>query len=512
MKLLLIQPPDSLVNLEYPSPPLGIAYLGSLAESLGWEVEVIVASTTYAHLSEAEIVKQASRFSPDVIGISIQTFSAKASYALLRRLSGLDALLVAGGPHASYEAEEVLTESPCRIVVRGEGEETFREVLEFAEGKRKSLSGIQGITYRNGNGAICHAPERACMSREKLDSLPFPARHLFSTRQFNTRQFGDIAASRGCPFSCAFCSQSVFRREYRVRSPGNVLAEMESLYREYKVRRFVFVDSVFTCNAEWVYEFCNILAHRKLQFSWACSTRIDCVDAGLLKAMKKAGCASIRFGIESVSPRTLNKINKEMLREDIKAKILLARDSGIGIGLNFILGFPWETLEDIRMLSGFIAEILALTYFINNGNVIIPFPGTSIYEEYKDAYGFRQWWLGDRFKFRELHLYQRLLSYNPVLEKPFFPLPRQWAREIANAYRAPNEDQVFLRFALKNFFSRYPIIESNTYFKKAVLLAAQSFKAFFITVSKALAACCPQLELRFWVPFYKLAKRIWFSA
>lgn len=508
MRLLLIQPSDTFINREYESPPLGLAYLAAIAEHRGWNVKILVASTLTAQLSDEYIVRESLRFAPDVIGIRILTFSAKISYKLIKELDCLNCVIVAGGHHATILPDEVLTHSPCDMVVRGEGEETLNELLALIERGERRPSGIKGISFIDEQGRIFHNHDRNLLSEENLSKTPFPAKHIFSERYFKKSMFGNIIASRGCPYSCTFCSQSIFKTSYRIRDVDNVFAEIEELYATYKVRYIYFADDIFTVNESWVRALCQKILKCKMHLAWSCSTRVDCVTERLLKEMGEAGCLYIQYGIENINPCVSEKIKKKIEPDRIKQVLSWTKNSGMGIVLNFMWGFPWETAGDIKRQVEFIIEVSPLTYFTDLFG-IIPFPGTELYEKYNEKYNFKEWWLDRRMQRRKLHLYQCIKRYFPHQESPFFPLSPAIRTMIKKACSVIDDNSIYFYSMMRQIKGKYIIIDREKLRRLPSFIIIRAIKLFFANFSKVVSSFSPELDLKLLVPFYRIIRKLY---
>jgi radical SAM superfamily enzyme YgiQ (UPF0313 family) len=178
------------------------------------------------------------------------------------------------------------------IVVRGEAEQTLPELVDTLAG-HGSCAGIPGLTFRqNGeqDGRIVRNPDGSVIL--DLDSLPFPAFHLFPDVRF-CRHF-PLELGRGCPFACTFCSTNdFFRRRFRLKSPAHMIAEMRRVKQTYGINSFELVHDMFTVDRKRVVEFCEALLQSEEKFHWGCSARTDCVDEELISLMAQAGCRGI---------------------------------------------------------------------------------------------------------------------------------------------------------------------------------------------------------------------------
>jgi len=436
-------PVSPLVNA---NPPLGLAYLGAVAEAKGCEVKIIDAAAPYANYTIEDMVKIAKEFSPHLVGVSITTILVKYSYLLLDALAKakIESLVVIGGPHATLFPHEVLEYHPASIVVRGEGVETFSELIDYLRRERK-IKNILGISYKDGDGHIKDNPTRVSIT--DLDALPLPAKHCFIRSDYvrtakEKERYGNIISSIGCPGRCTYCSRkALVGQGYRFRSVENILDEMIFLMKEYGINHFKFIDDVFTVNKVRVKKLCNQIIEKELDISWVCITRVDFVDKELLEKIKSAGCRCIGYGIESGNPKTLERIKKGFNREKAKEVIKMTRDTGLNCSVNFMFGFPWEDEKDIRVSTEYIKDMMHIATAIYPGSILIPLPGTEIYEEYKDEYNLEKWWLKDwdanlntKSKRMEYPLFAKIFFDSVVYGRGFFfKYSKEVVKEIMRA-------------------------------------------------------------------------------
>lgn len=402
MRVLLIDPPFyRLIGFYNRYFPLGLVSIGTTLHEAGHTVVVYDADANdrpsamdYTRLPDyypayLETFRQADhpvwqemqetirRFEPDLIGISIwTTYAASALHvADLCKTVRPDCPVVMGGPHATVRAEEVLRIAPAvDYVVRGEGEAALLELVEAVGGGPSGIDRIKGLSYRT-DGTVVHNSTREMMRDH--DSLPMPDRTLLVNRDtYSSEDMGLIMTSRGCPFSCAFCATET--RQVRYRSIEQVIEEIRHVKVVYGTTQFSFKDDSFTVNRKRVLEFCEALEREDLRIGWECNTRVDLVTDELLTAMRRAGCNSIKIGIESGSQDVLNRMSKRITLEQIRRAAALLRKSGIHWTGYFLIGTPGETVEDLAMTLDFVREIRP--DFASVG-VYEPFPGTAMFEE-----------------------------------------------------------------------------------------------------------------------------------
>jgi len=360
---------------------LGLGYLGAVLEKNQYEVDVI--DCQVLKLSYEEFKSELSKRQPDIVGITSTTLTYKPGLQIAKIAKEVcpNCLTVIGGPHVTFWDNEALQECPSLdVIVRKEGEYTLLELVQKVEAG-KSFGDVLGITYRK-DGEIVRTPDRPYI--EDLDSLPFPARHLWPMERL--REYEDIlylAASRGCVFWCEFCATvRMHGRKFRMRSPKNIVDELEFLHKTYGVNKFTFCDDAFTVDQARIGELCREIIDRKLKIRWNCGTRVDMVTRELLVKMKEAGCISVWFGVESGSQQVLDAMKKGISTEQTIQVLGWVRELRLKPVPNVMLGFPGETKETAWKTIKFVEKISPDE--VGFYNVATPFPGTPMYDLVKE--------------------------------------------------------------------------------------------------------------------------------
>jgi anaerobic magnesium-protoporphyrin IX monomethyl ester cyclase len=387
MKVTLINPPYPPNVHSHPAfIPLGIAYLGAVAEKEGYEVTVIDCQAE--KLNFGAFRERIRRTPSDVVGVTATTLLYKSAMRLINiaKQEQPDAVTMLGGSHGTFWDENALDEYPSLdVVVRKEGEVTFVEVLSKLEAK-EGLKGVLGVTFRGRDGKVVRNGDRPFI--KDLDALPFPAHHLLPLETL--KRMGNVLfplmTSRGCVYWCDFCSTvRMFGRGYRMRSAENVVDEMEMIHGKYGVRQFTFYDDAFSVDRRRVVKICEELRARRLDLVWDCGTRVDMVDRELMETMRAAGCLGVWLGVESGSEVILGAMNKGIKLAQTRRAYKIAHDVGLMTIANVVLGFPGETVETARETINFVKELNPdhVGFY-----VATPYPGTPMYEEVK-----RKGWL-----------------------------------------------------------------------------------------------------------------------
>jgi len=381
LKITLINPPyPPSVHSHPPFIPLGLGYLGAVAEKAGHQVTIIDCQAE--KLTYETFTARITQTPSDIIGVTATTLLYKSAMKLITiaKQAQPNAITILGGSHGSFLDEDALREYPSLdIVVRREGENTFIELLEKIQAQA-SLANVLGITYRNGD-KIVRTADRPLI--EDLDSIPFPAHHLMPLESFKRdgKILFPLISSRGCVFWCDFCSTvRMFGRGYRWRSPKNVVDEMQLIHDEYGVKQVTFYDDAFTVDRKRVIQICDELHARKLDMMWDCGTRVDMVDRELLQTMRNAGCFAVWLGVESGSEAILGAMNKSIKLDQTRRAYKTAHEVGLMTIANVVLGFPGETEKTAKETIRFLKELNPddVGFY-----VATPYPGTPMYEEVK---------------------------------------------------------------------------------------------------------------------------------
>lgn len=384
MDVLLINPYDENAvknGLGFISPPINLMYLGGALEKASYDVRII--DDDLKQLSYEKICKLASTLDPHLVSITATTPNIKNAleYAKLMKKLLPNSLTVIGGPHTTFMPTETLKACPSLdAVVVGEGEETMIELAH--EGSNERLSEIKGIAYRDrNNNNIKINPPRPLI--KDLDSIPFPARHLVPFESYKTTQekSSDMITSRGCIFSCKYCSSSlIMGRKFRTRSPENVVDEIEHLIEKYKLENIAFMDDTFMLNRRRANAIADEIQNRGLDIGFVASSRVDMVNQKLLEKLKKSGLTTLYYGVESGSQRILDLMKKGITLKQAEDAVKSAKNAGLEVLTSFILGFPGETREEMDKTIDFSIKLNA---DYSQYSILTPFPGTPIYRELK---------------------------------------------------------------------------------------------------------------------------------
>ncbi len=356
MKLLLSMPYMAFDDTKYLSSddsafPIGLGYVAAALEEAGYNVFIFDFQVKNNTVSKFKEYIKSKQF--DIIGFSVTTITKTNVLKLSKICKHIipNCKIIVGGAFPTVYPKKLISESPSvDYEVTSEGEITIVELVESIK-QNKDVNEVKGIVYRNEIDQAIQTPPRPLI--ERLDSIPFPAHHLFDLDayqpppgMFFRRPLRHMITTRGCPFRCVFCDDRVvWRGRCRMRSAENIIEEMEVLVNKYGAKEIHFYDDTFTVNKKRVFRLCGLLMKRKLKVLWRCSSRVDTVTEEMLKAMYSAGCRSISYGIESGDDEILKKMNKNTTVAQSKNAVKWTNKAKIQAKGFFMMNFPGETME-----------------------------------------------------------------------------------------------------------------------------------------------------------------------
>ena len=411
MKVLLINPPQVFYpGSDQPSGnlPLGLMYIAAMLDKAGYKTEILDAfMSDSSFLKNGETIKVGMSFErikqeirsrkPDIVGVAGPfTCQIENSVKISNLAKQVDQsiLTVVGGPHVTTVPKEFLEEAKnVDIAVTGEGEYTMLELAQYFEGKKK-LSEILGVAYRKDGEVIINSPRPFI---KNLDELPYPAYDLVDMEQYlNPKMIGyrsfrnraiSMITSRGCPFNCCFCSVHLHMgKQFRAHSANYVLNHIQFVVEKFNVKNIFFEDDNLTFDLARFEAVCDGLIEKKIKVGWETpnGVRADCLNLNLLEKMKKSGCQSVFFGVESGDQQILNNVICKSLDLNRVVEVAkICKDIGLKTGAFYIIGFPGEKKENMQKTVDFALKLkrdfdVGMHLFIAT-----PSYGTRLYDECK---------------------------------------------------------------------------------------------------------------------------------
>lgn len=333
------------------------------------EIETI---TEENHRKFAEGLEQ-----PLIIGITVLTAQAGRAFkvAEMYKQSFPDCTVIMGGVHVTSLPDESLEMGVADIVVRGEGEETMRQLYFALREGGDNWKKVRGISFKGDDGNIVTNPDNDLI--ENLDDVPMFPYELFENPKYD---MGFLTGARGCPYKCSYCSQRILTGlTYRWHSTERIIENLDVLINKYKMQNITFYDDIFSVNKRRVIDLCNGIVksglHKKCAF--AVQTRADNVHEDILPAMKEANFQTVGMGMETGVERIAKEVNKDQSVQQHIDAVKLCKKYGIKVSLFMIFGFPGETKED-RDESYRVASETDVGFVKFNN--LIPYPGTVIYD------------------------------------------------------------------------------------------------------------------------------------
>lgn len=364
-KILFIKPDVSPSPKVIPAsnPPMGLMYLASYLRKRDHSREIKIIDMAVEGLSSDDILSVLKEFKPDICGISCLTMNAKNSLKISKLIKKWNSscYVIWGGAHPTFMPDKVLESECVDYCVMGEGEETFHNLLSALE-NHQSCACIEGIGYRCGGGVTLNKRPSVL----DIKQLPWPAYELIPVKKYwmakippqsgrlKYKEYMTIMSSRACPYRCIYC-HNIFGKEFRAREPEDFVEEMVMLRRDYGVREFHVIDDVFNLQRPRVLKICELICHKipGIALAFPNGLRTDLLDKEILSALKQAGMYYFAAGIESGSPEIQKMIKKNLNHAKALQAIEDAEKMGIIVHGFFMMGFPGETEEQLKMTIDF---------------------------------------------------------------------------------------------------------------------------------------------------------------
>ncbi len=443
MRIILIHPNYHSGGAEIAGnwPPAWVAYICGPLKAAGYtDIRFVDAMTN--NLSEDDIRAIIAKEKPDIVGATAITPSIYKAERLLQiaKEAHPETVTFLGGIHATFMYQQVLTEAPwIDAIVRGEGEAIFVNAVRAVDKGTwlQDRAEIKGLAYTGEDKKIVATPSEPPISN--LDSIN-PDWGVLEWEKYIYIPTGTRVAipnlARGCPFTCSFCSQWKFWRNYRIRDPKKVVDEIETLVRDYKVGFFILADEEPTINRKKFVEFCEELKKRNLPVKWGINTRVTDIlrDEALLPLYRAAGLIHISLGTEAAAQLKLDRFNKETTIAQNKRAIELLRKNGIVTEAQFIVGLENETPETLeetfRMAMDWNPDMA-------NWAMYTPWPFSDLFQELSDKV--------------EIFDYEKYNFVTPIM-KPDAMERTQLLNHVMSNYR---------RFYMRKAFFGYPWVWSR---------------------------------------------------
>ncbi|MFQ5980186.1 MAG: B12-binding domain-containing radical SAM protein [Candidatus Heimdallarchaeota archaeon] len=366
-KVLLLHAPfgKKWKKISSMSPPLGLLYLASPLQREGYNVSFI--DLNVDHLTKKELMQTIKE--QDFILITCYTGTINNVRKVIKciRKANSSINICCGGPYCNINREYI---EGSDLTCIGEGEGYITKILQ-SYSLNRSLNDIPGIIYKK-NGKLVKTP--GVMMVDDLDSSLPPSRELANRKGYgfigNAKfDIAVIMSSRGCPFSCHYCSFVLSNTKYRTRSVNGVVSEIKSLVKS-GYDFITFGDDNFLVNKKRIHKIMDTIIQEKIKVKIIVQGRVDSADYKFYKKLRDAGVIAILYGIESANQDVLDYYNKQATVEQAVEAIKLANKVGIITIGSFIIGAPFETKKHYSKTKEFFDQVpldlmlcSKLTYF-----------------------------------------------------------------------------------------------------------------------------------------------------
>ena len=394
-----------------PYPPLGVLSLSAYLKQRGFSAGVF--DGTFQSFDAFAAVLARER--PAVVGVSINLMTKRHALRMIAAARAAGARVVVGGADPPAHAAEYL-DCGADVVAIGEGERTLEEVLllwvgpaglprrssqEIERAKAGAKAGgagglhdICGIAFKGEGGQVVRTPPRPLIP--DLDALPLPdrdsvdiAEYLRVWRRHHGAGSLSLITARGCPYTCTWCSRSVYGETHRRRSPASVADEVALLVDRYRPDRLWYADDVFTIHKGWTLKYAAELERRGLRLPFECISRAERIDDEVAEALGSSGCSRVWIGSESGSQRVLDAMKRRMTTEQVRDATARLQRHGIEVGLFIMLGYDGEERADLQATIDHLKRTGADTFLTT---LAYPIKGTPYYDAVQDRVRARQPW------------------------------------------------------------------------------------------------------------------------
>lgn len=384
MKIIFVNPwTKSLFGDEKQAsgyPHLGLAYLIAVCKRDGYK-DIKIFDQSIEKDNEI-LFRMITTYKPDLIAITSYSYCYSYAQDLIENIKVRFPLItiIAGGPHISATKGHILETTKVDFAMKGESEESFIDFLKEMEKNGENYGQVKNLIWRSKKHII---ENESGLFIKNLDLIPFPDYEAFKIEEYSCykEHLVPIITSRGCPYGCNYCSIRLsMGRNFRARSPHNIVAEMKHWKDRLGINRYEVNDDCFAFDLKRAEKICDAIIEAKLGISYDIynGIRADNVTEDLLNKMKQSGCMFISYGCESGNQEIVNNsIGKNLDLNKVIEAVNLTNKAGIKNSVNFIIGHPNETYYTAMQTLKFAKSLN--TDFVNIYN-LIPYPGTKLFD------------------------------------------------------------------------------------------------------------------------------------
>ena len=354
-------------------PPMDLAYMAATLLAKGHSVKIID-SDAQGYCAD-DVYQAVKEYGPDAVIAGVSLPNLYQDCLVLKEIRNHSACRVFAKTNINFAPvlKEICQRSLADMCVYGESDMVIEEILKGRE--KRGTAYFKGAEFKMEENIIV----------EDMDALPLPARNLLPNDKYRYVLLGDkvttMQTSRGCPYPCSYyCPYPLVQgKSWRSRSPAHVVREIEDIARNYRIDKILFRDATFTLDKERVKGICALLAEKKIEVSWWCETRVDCLDYEIMRGMKEAGCRGMNIGVETGDPELMRAQAKAGLTiEKLNLVIQAARELRLKLHLLLMIGLPQETRGSLYKTYKLIRDLKPESIGVC---IVTPYPGTALYEQ-----------------------------------------------------------------------------------------------------------------------------------
>jgi anaerobic magnesium-protoporphyrin IX monomethyl ester cyclase len=341
--------------------PLGSAYVAGVLREEGHDVKIF----DMEFEDEKDTFEKLKKF--DAVAVDSETFedwlfplitSYGRAKELIKGLNENDVTTIYFGPQPSLWPEHVLKDAKPDFCVINEADYSVRDLVAALE-KDKGVEKVKGIAFMKGRKFVKTEPREYIRD---LDELPYPAYDLlpmdkYYDNYFKGEKFSIAISSRGCPFRCIYCFRALFGNKFRGHSAERVVDEIEYLGKKFGIKHLSYIDELMVFDKPRLLKICDLIVKRDLGITWRAQSRASLFDNDMAKAMKRAGCVYMDFGVESCSQTILNNLKKGLTREQIYRAFRICKENDLRAFAYLMVGCPGETHETVKDSLGFALKL-----------------------------------------------------------------------------------------------------------------------------------------------------------
>lgn len=366
MKTILIYPDLAYSELQRPSPPYSVLFIANALK----QVDIDVGVFDLRFDSTDDVLNAIASHTPEYIGISTMTgpqiLNALAIASAIREVAP-ESQLVWGGIHPTILPHQTIHNPYVDLVIRGDGERAYTQLIQGTNWSR-----IRGLVVKQ-EGKI---HDNGLAQPVDMSSVHIPW-ELIDPSRYIVRGRTSILTSRGCPYRCAFCYNSIFQQPWRGWTVKQCINELDQ-FIAYGAEDILFFDDAFFANMDRVHKLLQYFRSEKLV--WTAEIRVDKLTRSLAQKFQRAGCQRLFFGAESGSSRMLRLLNKGITVSQILRSARIVHEANIDADYSWMVGIPTETSQDRHntlVAVKAIQRINPAAEFVIK--IYTPYPGTALY-------------------------------------------------------------------------------------------------------------------------------------